>query len=165
MNRHPKPAHALQGGALLLWDVLKKLARTAGTPIITPTRDTLARLCGGVDASTISRWLAALDGARWIRARHYPITDSAGVCVGRVLKITLQRGHSVNAAHSRELQNCNFGVHTSHSRELQKCNLTLRSKGRAGGLTPPPANSTNTPPMTADAVKTMVDAATGGQPR
>lgn len=140
VNRHPKPPHEV-GNALVLWEVLKSMARRQGRHVLTPTRAELARLCGGVSVATISNYITALRKARWIRANNYPITDATGTCVSRVLKIALTRGFSRNDLHSRESKKPCHRLNGSHSRESKNFDVTLLQRERdAGRLTPAHTN-------------------------
>ncbi len=76
--------------ALAVWCVLCDLSDKRRSPIVTPTRDELARAVGIDRLKTISTALTLLEAAGWIDRAHVPVTD-AGKRTATLLRIVLRR--------------------------------------------------------------------------
>ncbi|MFH0983387.1 MAG: helix-turn-helix domain-containing protein [Planctomycetota bacterium] len=76
--------------APVVWLALLDLADKRGTPVVTPTREGLAKATGIDRHKSISRALTALEQAGWIDRRHVPV-GKGGRQVATLLRIVLRR--------------------------------------------------------------------------
>jgi hypothetical protein len=76
--------------ALAVWCALCELSDARRSPVVTPTRDELARAVGIARHKTISATLTLLEVAGWIDRAHVPVTTN-GARTATLLRIVLRR--------------------------------------------------------------------------